>query len=396
MSRTKKVFLIAGAALSLGASAMGQSTLDQSRSYSNELLADSAGRTSALAQPARTFTVDVHGYLQFRYVWTHLDDDDLDDDSAVGFQTARTVLSVSGNIINENWGYYVQFGFDRDGGSVNLEDAYGTYKMDNGWNLMWGQFKLPILREELVSDKFQLAADRSATNSVFSQMRSQGVQLGFEGDQVRFMGAFSDGVRTANTDYTSGAEADWALTGRVEFKWAGDWKQARDFTSFQNSDYFGMVGGAVHWQSGGDTVGTFDGDMWMATVDISMEGNGWNVFGAAMYSNVDPDPGSSVKDWGWLVQGGFFVAPQWELFARYDMVIPDDDRVGSDENFSTITIGANHYVVPESHVAKATIQFIYFLDNPSESIVGTNTLIPLLGSNEDNQWSILGQFQLVF
>jgi len=387
---------IAGAALGLGASAMAQNSLDQSRSYSNELLADAAGRTSALAETPRTFTVDVHGFLQFRYIWTQLDDDDLDDDTATGFQTTRTVLTVSGNIINENWGYFVRFNFDQDGGSAGLEDAYGTYKMDNGWNLMWGQFKLPILREELVDDKFQLTADRSPTNSAFSQGRSQGVQIGYEGEQFRFMGAFSDGIQTANTDYTSGSEADWAFTGRVEFKWAGDWKQARDFTSFPGADYFGMVGGALHWQSGGDTVGTSDTDLWMATIDATMEGAGWNVYAAGIYRNIDPNPGTEVKDMGFLIQGGFFVAPQWELFGRYDITMPDDDRSGSDQDFSTVTLGVNHYVVPESHVAKATIEFIYFLDNPSESIVPTSTLTPLLPSDSDSQWSILGQFQLVF
>jgi hypothetical protein len=386
---------IAGAALGLGASAFGQNSLDQSRSYSNELLADAAGRTSALAETPRTFTVDVHGFLQFRYLWTQLDDDDLDDDTATGFQTTRTVLTVSGNVINENWGYFVRFNFDQEGGAL-LEDAYGTYKMDNGWNLMWGQFKLPILREELVDDKFQLTADRSAMNSVFSQGRSQGVQIGYEGEGFRFMGAFSDGIRSQNTDYTSGAEADFGFTGRVEWKWAGDWKQARDMTSFPGADYFGMIGGAVHYQTGGDTVGTADADLWMVTLDGTMEGAGWNVYAAGVVSSTDPATGSDFQDMGFIIQGGFFVAPQWELFGRFDMTLPDDDRTGSDQDFSAITLGVNHYVVPESHVAKATIELIYFMDNPSESIVGTSTTTPLLPTDSDSQWSLLGQFQLVF
>jgi hypothetical protein len=157
-----------------------------------------------------------------------------------------------------------------------------------------------------------------------------------------------------------------------------------------------MVGGALHWQSGGDTVATSDTDLWMATIDGTMEGAGWNVYAAGIYRNIDPNPGSEVKDMGFLIQGGFFVAPQWELFGRYDITMPDDDRTGSEQDFSTITLGVNHYVVPESHVAKATIEFIYFLDNPSESIVPTSTLTPLLPSDSDSQWSILGQFQLVF
>jgi len=406
MSRTKSLWLIAGAALSMGTAAMAQNTLDQSRAYSNELMADAAGRTSALAQGTRNFTVDVHGFTQIRYIWTHVEDEDVgneeDDDSAIGFQMARTRLSVSGNIIDENWGYFIQFGFDApEEGSATLLDAYGTYRMENGWNVMFGQFKLPFLREELVSAKHQLAWERSPMNESFTLDRAQGIQFGFEGDATRFMAAFSDGAGTANTDYTSGAEADFALTGRLEFKWAGDWRQFRDFTSFQNSDFAGMVGVAGHYQSGGETLGTTDADLWALTADVSVEGNGWNVFAAGVYTNSEPEGGEDTNNWAGLIQGGFFVSPQTEIFARLDVLVPDDDIDDSDE-FTTITAGLNYYVVPESHAAKLTAGVIYFLDEPgaATSVVpgggGNSTLIPLLASDEDGQFSIVGQFQLVF
>lgn len=396
MSR-KSLWLIAGAAMSMSSAALAQNTLDQNRAYSSELLADAAGRTSALAQGARTFSVDVHGYTQFRYIYTSADDAaGSDDDAAVGFQAARTRLSVSGNIISEDWGYFVQFGWGPEG-QTELLDAYGTYRMENGWNVMFGQFKLPFLREELVSSKYQLAWDRSPTNSEFNQGRSQGIQFGFEGDQMRFMGAFSDGFMTANTDYISGAEADFAVTARGEFKWAGDWRQFRDFTSFPNSDFAGMAGVAAHYQTGGETAGTVELDAWAITADVSVEGNGWNVFAAAVYRNIEPDASDDVTDFAALVQGGIFVAPQMEIFGRFDMLFPDDDRAG-DENFSTLTAGLNYYVVPESHAAKLTAGLIYFLEDPADSDLAPvgNTLIPMLGSSSDGQWSIVGQFQLVF
>jgi hypothetical protein len=397
MSRTKSICLIAGAAMSLGGTALAQSTLDTSRAQSNELLADAAGRT--LAQDGRAFTVDVHGYTQFRYIYTHVEDSDTseaeDDDAAVGFQTTRTRLSVSGNIINEDWGYFVQFGFGRDGGAAELLDAYGTYQMENGWNVMFGQFKLPFMREELVSSKYQLAWDRSPMNETFNQDRSQGVQFGFEGDAMRFMAAFSDGFATLNSDYLSAAEADFALTGRFEYKWAGDWKQFRDFTSFPNSDFAGMFGVAGHYQTGGETIGTSDADIWLITGDVSLEGNGWNAFASAVYNNFEPEGGDSTNNWGFVIQGGIFVAPQFEIFGRFDMTFPDDDFENADE-FSTITAGVNYYVVPESHAAKFTAGVIYFLDEPGTSIVSESTTIPLIGTDEDGQFSILGQFQLVF
>src|SRR5262245_3598717 len=126
---TKRLFVIAGAALSLGGLAQAQ-TLDQSRANQAELLSAASARTSSLAPQAQDFTVNVHGYEQFRFNWNSRDDEGLDpddNDQTIGFQNARTRLNFSGNIANENWGYFIQFGFgDPQGGGAFLEDAYGT------------------------------------------------------------------------------------------------------------------------------------------------------------------------------------------------------------------------------------------------------------------------------
>jgi hypothetical protein len=410
---TKRLFLIAGAAMGLSAQAQ---TMDQVQATRAELLADASGRQSSLAQAAQEFTVNVHGYEQFRYNWNGRDDDGIDannNDQTVGFQNARTRLNFSGNIGNENWGYFIQFGFGDIQGDEGLlargtpsfssggflEDAYGWYKMGNGWSLKFGQFKLPLFHEQSVGDTYTLFADRSVVDSLFTQGRSQGVQVGYEGDTFHFYGAFSDGVQTANTDYDSVAESDFALTARGEFKWAGDWKQYKDFTSFRNSEYFGVVGGALHYQSGGDTVNTADVDDWAFTVDAQMEGNGWNVYGAFIYNALDPNTGNNLADWAIVIQGGIFVSADWEIVAGADMILPDSDW-GSpgDSNFTEFRLGVNHYVIPESHAIKFTIDLAYFIDNPSETALlqVPNTAVGLFPSNEDGQFNILGQVQLVF
>ncbi len=411
---TKRLFMIAGAALSMGTFAQAQ-TMDQSRSLSNELLADASTRTSSLAPAAQDFTPAVHGYEQFRFMWNSRDEDGLDvnnNNQTEGFQNARTRLNVSGNIANENWGYFIQFGFGdiessssfSPGSSFSsssgafLEDAYGWYKMGNGWSLKFGQFKLPLYREELVGDTYQLFMDRSVSNSFFSQGRSQGVQASYEGDTFHFAVALSDGLRSANTDFNSGAESDYAITGRGEWKWAGDWKQAKDFTSFQNSEYFGMVGGAIHWQNGGNTVNTADASDLAATVDVSLEGNGWNAFAAFMYNRLDPNAGNKLSDMAFLVQGGIFVAADWELVAGWDLIIPDNNYgTGVENNFNSLRIGANHYIIPESHALKVSIDFTYFIDVQSECAIAIpNTATGLLPSTHDRQWVLGGQIQMTF
>jgi hypothetical protein len=445
MSLTKRLGLIVGAAASLS-SAMAQTAMDQSRAYQNELFSDASRQVSK--QGGGAFTAKFGGYEQVRFNANFRDDPNLDNEFAMGFQNARTRINAQGNVFNEDWGYFIQFGFGDEtivdappvppaggtsgsstsSGFAFLEDAYGTYKIGNGWDLRFGQFKLPFLREQLIGDTHQLAVDRSTMDTTFSQQRSQGIQVGYAADAFRFFGAFSDGLRTANTDFVSPAEADLAITARFEYMWAGAWTQADDFTSWQNSAFFGMVGAAAHYQMGGRTFNTSqaavppgpaadaaDVDAYGLTVDVSVKGNGWNAFAAGVLTNVDPGstsnavigyPGNGTPggagapdatDYGFLVQGGIFVAPQWELFGRLDFIDPDTSRgANGDNEMMSVTLGANYYISPDSHAAKFTAQLQYFLERQAAGINPSSTLQGLLGSNEDGQFTISAQMQLVF
>lgn len=401
MSSTMKFAVVAGAALSVSASALAAD--DAVRAQAAELMANANAQTSALQDGGTGPRVG--GFTQFRYNWNYRRDDGIKK-SAIGFQNARTVLSVSGNL-NPQWGYYVDGGFS-DGtgssgdGSFVLRDAYGTYKMDNGWTILWGQAKAPVLREELVGDTTQLAAERSTFNSFFTGGRTQGVIANYTGDSFRFWGAFTDGARTANNDFTSSNESDYSLTARGEWKWDGSWEQANDFTSFQNAPYFGMVGGAIHFQDGGSTFGTSggrtnDASVLLLTADVSVEGNGWNVFAAAAWRNVDPAVGSKLDDYGLSVQGGVFVQAQWELFGRFEWIRRDSDYGAGERNFTALTLGVNHYFVPESHAAKLTVDWQYFFNKTSTNPpIPTSTVGGLLGSDKRGEWNLRGQMQLVF
>lgn len=401
MSHQKSLVMLAGAALGIcGASAMAQNTTqDLSQATRAELQSDAAGRMSSLGQGADGATL--HGQIQFRYNANSRDSPAPDEDFTHGFQTRRTKLWATGNI-GDAWGYKVQGAFNRDGGAFILEDMHITYRMDDNWTLGMGQFKLPVLWEEVISSSKQLAADRSVVNEVFNPDRSQGVWGQYTADEMRFWVALSDGADTANSEYDSTDEADWAFSVRGEWKWAGEWDAFNQFTSFQGSDYAGKVGGAVHWQSGGSTgavpAGTADVDVLAATLDVQVEHNGWNAYGAFVYVSVDPDGGTETDDMGFILQGGYFFDANWEGFARFDMVMPDDDAPGASDEFSTVTVGVNHYVNEGSHNNKFTADIQFFLDNQaaSSNLVGANTGVGLLTDGEDGQVAFRAQWQLLF
>lgn len=429
MGQTKSLVLLAGAALSLGASAaMAQQTgsNDEIRATVAEMLADSETRSSLLSSgdaghdgrffiAGDGFRLNIGGQIQARYYADFRDDTATDDGFESGFQMRRVKLNFQGDI-NKDWFYRVRGNFSREGGDFGLDYGYAGYKFANGVRFTAGQFKLPLLREELVGDDRQLAAERSVTNFVFTQDYSQGVMFDYETESWRAAFAFSDGLATRNTDFTSNqtaswfasggglGEADYAFTGRFEYMFSGGWKMFDDFTSAKGQDFGAMLGAAAHWQESANTSAPTDVDTDTAevTVDLSLEGDSWNIFGAFIYRYNDFSSfagDSDLSDYAFVVQGGWRFAENTEVFGRWDGIFADEDNAtfDSDDSFNFLTAGFNQYYA--GHAAKATLDVVWSFDKTDNLVTAgvlPNTGIGLLGDTEENEVVVRAQFQLLF
>ena len=413
---------------------------DTERAYAAELTRDASTRTSFLADGGgagfsngkfgiwdadKNNTLNIGGSAQFRYSADFRDDDvndqdgdgeadeDVNEDFTSGFSVRRARMKLSGSVWNKALTYAIQLDTTRSTGDVTLLEAYGQYAWSNGVIARWGQYKLPFLREQIVSATHELTTDFSPSHDVFSLNYSQAVGVGYAGETFRIVADVSDGSRNLNTDFNSNAEADFAITSRAEWMWAGDnFKRFDDFTSFRSQDFTGMLGVAAHYQMGGETggldaTGAPDGtnsrDLFAATVDASFEGSGWNAFVAGYYRNDDNDEvaeSDDFSDFGILVQGGYFFTDQVEGFARYDVVLMDGDRSvapDGDDSFHSVAGGFNYYISPESHALKFSAQVNYFFNPTTDvEIVSTSTSIPLLRDGEEGQVSAILQMQIMF
>ena len=432
MNRTTTLSLMAGAAVSLAASGAaladnappnGMST-DEIRAMVADMLADADTRSSLLqsggtaghdghfflASPDGAFRLNVGGQLQFRYVVNFRNGDPAagQDDFDSGFQTRRTKLAFTGNIYNDFF-YKIQGVFNRNSGGFALEDSYFGYNFGNGWKVQAGQFKLPFTREELVSSKRQLAADRSFTHGLFSLARGQGVMVSYSEENWRSMVSFNDGERTANTEFTTnnqgfgglrGGEADFGITGRFEYLGAGNWGQFKDFTSPRGSEGVAwMAGAAFHYQNGSSSLVADNGGSILSwTGDLSVEGDGWSLYGAIIGRHVNNEftDAGSADEFGVVAQGSYYVTDSLEPFVRYDGLIPNNGQT-----FNVITAGFNYYV--HGHAAKFTLDAQWFTDAPASNggldqvPIGANTGIGFLGSGaQQDEIVIRAQFQLLF
>ncbi|MBL8746696.1 MAG: hypothetical protein JNK58_10120 [Phycisphaerae bacterium] len=458
MRQTSRLSLLAGAVVGISGSALAESgqawsNADEVRALVSEMSADAETRSSLLQSGGTSghdgrhfflgsadgnFRLEVSGQIQFRYYLNFRDDNDnngdglSEDDFESGFQTRRTKLFFEGHAFDPNLFYRLSGNFydDTSGagggdGDLKLEDAFAGYRWDNGFSFMWGQFKLPFMREELVSSAYQLAAERSGTNDIYSQGRSQGIQLGYESEDFRLAVAFSDGFNSENSEFSSprgitvtgfpnSGEADYAFTARGEIKFAGNWDQFQDFTSMPGSDYAVMLGIAGHLEGGDSSSSAFTGgdyNFYGWTADISVEGDGWNFFiaGVGEYSDyADADlNGDGVSegdvnfgDYGLVAQFGIFIPDtDWEPFLRYDLTAPDTDErnLNSDaEYFNTLTFGVNYYMY--GHASKFTADVVWYIDAVGDNALGgvPNTGSGYLTDDDENELAFRLQWQLLF
>jgi len=388
MMQSKMLMLVAGTSLSLAASAFAQGggTYTADTGFN---IADASGDNR----------LTIGGFAMFRYNASFRDSDSVgdQDDLTLGFNAPTTTLRASGTVGDRNLSYKIQSTFGQDGVGV-IDDAFAEYAFGNGWSVRWGQFNLPVVREVVVGVEDHLGADSSVTSQYFNQGYSQGIQLGYTTDSFRFMGAVSDGAFTSNTNFDSDLEADYAISARGEFLVVGsDWARFNNYTSWQNSEAGALLGAAIHWQSGGETGGTSDVDILLATVDFTYEGAGWNATAVVYYQKVDAQGSTDVADFGFMLQGGIFVSSQWELFGRYDGLFLDDSGPTTEDTLNFLTLGANYYLFQDSNAAKFVVSGIYSFEDTTGFLDGTAANDNgLFGQGKDGELALTVQAQVRF
>ena len=417
---------------------MSKKQADQVRGLQDDVMEDADTRSSMsgggmtaghdgkhffLSDSNNKFRMNIEGQLQVRYLYNHRNDDpatfddpgtpdeiegEIDRDLS-GFQIRRAKLGFNGYVASPKFEYDFLLAANRAVNAVFLEKATIGYQISDQSKLVFGRDKLPFLREELTSSKRQLAVDRAAATEVFTLNYSEGIWLKQKfGDSVKGAFAFSDGANAANegggaigsNDFTDSA-ADFALTGRVDTKLAGDWYQMKDFAAWEGEPFAAFAGAAVHYQQGESGVPQTKIPNYLTwTIDGSIESNGINVYTAAMGGHVDNRGISPDKDnYGFLLQSGWMIVPdKVEPFARLEYI----DMDGASYN-RLATIGVNRYF--NKHNAKFTMDLVYSFDTLTSALKnepfgasGVSSGIGLLkdDGDADGQFAFRSQFQLLF
>ncbi|MCA9291304.1 MAG: hypothetical protein KDA25_09250 [Phycisphaerales bacterium] len=376
-----------------------------------------------LGSPDGRFLLELSGQMQLRFVFNRIEQPDR---YRYGFENTRTHLIFRGHVFNPELTYKIEGAFDRlntgdprnsggtngqssdSGGELRLNEAWIRYQLTNEWSLRAGQFKLPFNREELVPGSRQLTVERSAINESLNVGLSQGVELEYRDSMWAWSLAVSDGgndqlgntgslVRT--TPQNTGAlspDSEYSATTRVEFLAAGSWRQFEDFTSPLGEEFGLLVGAGLHVQETeyGNVAGIRDEARWQAyTIDASAEWGGASLFASAFYEVADTASLGQIQFFGATIQGGLYIAPKVELYARYEWGTIDQRGVDYPV-YGLATLGANYYI--DGHDLKLSADVLVALTSVhflwDSEIAGTRPD----NRGDEPQVAFRLQFQLLF
>ena len=385
------------------------------RGIVQDTLADSAARASLqasgqtagwdkgffLASPDGNFRLNIKGQLQVRWAFNYRDRPsgapqptaDLNQEETWGFELRRARIAFTGYLVDPSWEYEFQPAFRRGGGTA------GGGSLDNAWvrktveafggkaSLRAGQFKGPYNKEETVSSARQLAVERTIVGETFTTKWVQGIEFlqawdrakiyGFYGDRSRALASIpTDGLDPAlgfpdsiNTGSFSIPQTDYSFIARAEWLVSGSWKQVDDQTSPASEEFgllFGVAGMAEAYRGlpVSETIGNDEyfnpASLWGATADVTVAAGGVTVLAAGYFRQVQlasevATRGGGTNDellqWGFTIQGSFYLTDHLEPYARWEVGSTDTDQyrtaasaLGVDaDSANVITIGTNWY-----------------------------------------------------
>jgi len=376
---------------------------DEIRGLVHDVLADADTRASLQGSGATAgynggFTVGsadgnwsltINGLLQTRWYdnTVSTDDGSAADVDNRGFETSRATLGFHGTVAGD-YGYNMQFDMDPGltGGvrDSNLDWAYGSMDLSDGWSIDAGQMRAHTNREWIIGDGHQMAIDRSSNLSQLSTT-STGVNVNYDGDDLRldisYLNGFEDSPNTTYADNDNSAA--WLVRGEFMLEGSG-WSQFDQFTSAEGSAA-GTLIGVTYWDSdGGDNPTPQNTARKGWVVDGQMQFGGSNLYAAYTRSStetIDSDPNT------FTVAYGMYLDSDWELYARYQDSDPDTAGQSSTE---IMTIGINYYMAGSN--AKWSLDYSW----TDDAIAANEQLGWQASANTQDQEMLRMQLQLMF
>jgi hypothetical protein len=286
--------------------------------------------------------------FQFRY--SHVDPDDHIQlpgteergQSKGSFRIRRAKTTFEGWFWKPELTYEVQLNWAEPeaGASTDkpLEDLYINWDASKteAFQIRFGQFKVPLGRQEMATSIGLQFADRSLLTFEFTRGRDRGVQFwGRLADRkfIWYAGVFNGNpasrIENENTKFQYNARLDFQPWGEVG-KSEGDFESTDHplvaiGVQFENNNLFGATAAGIGGGSVSDLNTTIFGG------DIVFKYKGLSLFGEYFHRNREPEQGDSFLSPGYNFQAGYFlIRDKLEVAFRYAGWDPTDQVANND------------------------------------------------------------------
>lgn len=391
----------------------------------------------------KAFDLTFNGLLQARYTYSHAENAIGDPGTPLGanysgdmqgFGLPNALLTASGTIFQHvlfkfagNFGSTSSF-TSPTAGTFQLVDAWGGYNFAPWLNVRAGSMIIPFAPIKTMANSGGLEFPDFATSSLpFLPGYGLGVDIyGIVGaGKLTYSFMINNGSNSQDlVDSTSplaGTGRDNRLGFYTREQWFGSGKPA-DFLDepdlqwhkhlvwtvgiglgyeSQNSSANAFPGGQATTKISGLSSApspgfltapyTLNGNLYRITLDFRSKYRGWSFFPALFYQQINGTgtvipgfPKSSVAQYGYFVQSGYFLVPhKWEIAGRFDQLFTG----GLPNVMEEYTLGVNYYMFGENAKIQTAVTYI-----PNEAGLTNN-----VGSVVNTQ-DIYGeiQFQLKF
>ena len=362
----------------------------QIRGVVEDVLADSESRASLrqdamtagwndgffLASPDGRFKLEVGGFIQPAFMWSSINpavnDPTLDQlPNRYGFGSGGfNELIFKGHVFSPAIEFMVKTNFvfnqavgiasndptnnvqSSQSGQLQLLDAWVRINFSDTWSMRFGQYRLPYAREQLVVDQYQMGVSRSIVSRNYGLWYSQGIELQFQGDDMRWRLSVDNGAtdnvlgdfkvvgsEPLNSPWYS-QQTNYSVNSRTEWKPFGAWEDFNSFTSPMGEQAGLLIGLAFHRQvtqpldfyNTTETTADLENSWNSVTVDGQWNFGGASFFASAYYNYIESNASylatalsppraadlGSINAYGVTLQPAMYIDPKFEIFSRYE------------------------------------------------------------------------------
>lgn len=336
-------------------------------------------------------TLGVYTQFRFTYHRREVEHDDFSQDNTF-WEMVRTRIFLEAEFTRY---LYTHFRFNVNSeGDAELINGYLRIKPCKDMNIQIGRQFLAVSREDWMFPMDLQTMDFSANDAVFAIGTAEGIQLYKQFSRDRFWVALSDGAFGGGQGFDA-MEAEWMVSGRYEHQLlTTDWGIWDDLVGRRGRPMGILLGVAGGYQEGGANPETKNG--YVVTADVSVNWDGGQLLAYGSWRHGEIYGFGEVDDYGWLVQAGHFIDGNFQLYARYEMVIPDKDRPGYQEDYESALAGINYYPCQWTNKYKFSAEVGYLFSPLDDTIVPSGSSIGFLEAEDGDQWYFRIQAQFGF